>query len=157
MVNRSLGNLLRSLTKPHGQSWDSVLPQAEFAYNDLVNRSTGKSPFQIFYGMNPRDVLELRELPKEVICSEQGENFFEAIKDVHEQVKTILQKTIDKYKEHADKKRREVHFQVGDMVWVHLKKEWIPKGRHTRLMMRLIGPCTILKAFGSNAYEVKLP
>jgi hypothetical protein len=42
VVNRSLGDLLRSLVTEHHSSWDNVLPQAEFAYNDSVNRSTGK-------------------------------------------------------------------------------------------------------------------
>jgi hypothetical protein len=51
VVNRSLGDLLRSLVTEHHSSWDNILPQAEFAYNDSVNRSTGKSPFQIVYGM----------------------------------------------------------------------------------------------------------
>jgi hypothetical protein len=45
VVNRSLGNLLRSLVTKHHGSWDNILPQAEFAYNDSVKRSTGKSPF----------------------------------------------------------------------------------------------------------------
>jgi hypothetical protein len=45
VVNRSLGDLLRSLVTEHHNSWDQILPQAEFAYNDSVNRSTGKSPF----------------------------------------------------------------------------------------------------------------
>ena len=45
VINRVLGNLLRCLTKEYGQAWDQVLPQAEFAYNDSVNRTTGKSPF----------------------------------------------------------------------------------------------------------------
>jgi hypothetical protein len=50
VVNRSLGDLLRSLVVEHHSSWDKILPQAEFSYNDSVNRSTGKSPFQIIYG-----------------------------------------------------------------------------------------------------------
>jgi hypothetical protein len=45
VVNRSLGDLLRSLVTKHHSSWDHILPQAEFAYNDSMNRSTGKSPF----------------------------------------------------------------------------------------------------------------
>jgi hypothetical protein len=48
VVNRSLGDLLRSLVTEHHNSWDQILPQAEFAYNDSVNRSTGKSPFPYF-------------------------------------------------------------------------------------------------------------
>jgi hypothetical protein len=50
VVNRSLGDLLRSLVTKNHSSWDNVLPRAEFAYNDSVNRSIGKSPFEIVYG-----------------------------------------------------------------------------------------------------------
>ena len=56
VINRSLGNLLRCLTKEHGVAWDVVLPQAEFSFNDSVNRSTGLTPFQIVYGGHPRGV-----------------------------------------------------------------------------------------------------
>jgi len=51
VVNRSLGDLLRSLVTENHSSWDSILAQAEFTYNDSVNRSTCRSPFQIVYGM----------------------------------------------------------------------------------------------------------
>lgn len=62
MVNKSLGNLLRSLVGEHPQQWDQVLELAEFAYNDSPNRSIGQSPFHIVYGMHPRGVCELRNL-----------------------------------------------------------------------------------------------
>jgi hypothetical protein len=45
VVNKSLGNLLRSLSGENPSQWDLALAQVEFAYNDSVNRSTGKSPF----------------------------------------------------------------------------------------------------------------
>jgi hypothetical protein len=45
VVNKSLGDLLRSLVAEHHSQWDNILPQTEFAYNDSVNRSTGQSPF----------------------------------------------------------------------------------------------------------------
>ena len=62
VVNRSLGNLLRSLIGENSQMWDRVLAQVEFSYNDSPNRNTGYSPFQILYGMHPRGVHELRDL-----------------------------------------------------------------------------------------------
>jgi hypothetical protein len=40
-VNRSFGDLLRSLVAKHHSQWDNILPQAKFAYNDSINRSTG--------------------------------------------------------------------------------------------------------------------
>jgi len=64
VVNRSLGNLLRSLVGDRPKQWDHALFQAEFAYNYSPNRSTRKSPFQILYSMHPRGICELRDLGK---------------------------------------------------------------------------------------------
>ena len=50
VVNRSLGNLLRSIVGEHITSWDHVLPRAEFAFNSSVSRTTGRTPFEIVYG-----------------------------------------------------------------------------------------------------------
>jgi hypothetical protein len=45
VVNRSLGDLLRSLVTEHHSQWDHILLEAKFAYNDSLNRSIGHSPF----------------------------------------------------------------------------------------------------------------
>jgi hypothetical protein len=75
VVNISLGNLLRSLVIEHHNQWDLFLPQEEFAYNDSPNMSTGKSPFQILYGMKPRGVSELGDLEQSDIRSTREEYF----------------------------------------------------------------------------------
>jgi hypothetical protein len=41
VVNRILGDFLRSLVTEHHNQWDHILPQEKFAYNDSLNRSTG--------------------------------------------------------------------------------------------------------------------
>nr|GFA26772.1 transposon Ty3-G Gag-Pol polyprotein [Tanacetum cinerariifolium] len=64
VVNRSLENLLRSLIGDNAKQWDLILPQAEFAYNSSVNRTTGKSPFEVMYGRNlitPLDLVHVLE------------------------------------------------------------------------------------------------
>ena len=43
VVNRSLGNLLRSLVGDNLTTWDLVIPRAEFAYNASANRTTDTS------------------------------------------------------------------------------------------------------------------
>lgn len=44
-------------------------------YNDSPNRSTGKIPFQIVYGMKPRGVSELRDLEQTEFKSVGVEDF----------------------------------------------------------------------------------
>ena len=55
------------------------LPQAEFSYTSLVNRSVRKSPFQVVYGRNPMGVLDLVQLPLGDKISDDGEAFAEQI------------------------------------------------------------------------------
>jgi hypothetical protein len=45
VVNKILGNVLRSLVTEHHNQWDQILPQAKFEYNDSPNRRTGNIPF----------------------------------------------------------------------------------------------------------------
>ena len=91
VTNKSLGNILRSLVSEHPNQWDLALPQVEFAYNDSPNRSTGLSPFNIVYGINPRGVFELRDLGMMEKRSADAEAFAADMKLLHEQVKERLQ------------------------------------------------------------------
>jgi hypothetical protein len=157
VVNRSLGDLLRSMVTEHHNSWDNVLPQEEFAYNDSVNQSTGKSPFQIVYGTQPRGVYELRESGQATTSSTSAEEFAEAMKELHSKVKQRLIDSNQEYKCREDQHRRQLQFKVGDLVLAHLRKERFPRGTYNKLKMKKIGPCKVLRKFGENAYEIELP
>jgi hypothetical protein len=157
VVNRSLGDLLRSLVTEHHSQWDNILPQAKFAYNDSVNRSIEQSPFQVVYGMQPRGISELRDSEQTATRSASAEEFAEAMKELHSQVKERLQNSSQEYKRRADQNRRQLQFEVGDLVLAHLRKERFPRGTYNKLKMKKIGPCRVLKKFGANAYEIELP
>ena len=62
-----------------------------------------------------------------------------------------------RYKTRADLKRREVNFEEGELVMVHLKKDRFPRGTCNKLKWKKIGPCKILRKFSANAYEVEFP
>nr|GEV83512.1 ribosomal protein S3, chloroplastic [Tanacetum cinerariifolium] len=64
VTNRSLGNLPRNLNEEHPKQWDLMLPQAEFAYNQLPKRTIGKTLFEIVYGrdhITPFDLIPILE------------------------------------------------------------------------------------------------
>jgi hypothetical protein len=157
VVNKSLVNLSRSLVTEHHNQWDQILPQAEFAYNDSPNKSTGKSPFQILYGMQPRGVSELRDLEQGEIRSTRAEYFATEMHKLHSQIIEQLQSSNQKYKHIVDQHPRELQFEVGDQFLVHLRKERLPRGTYNKLKMKRIGPCKILRKFDANTYEIELP
>ena len=57
VVNRSLGNLLRSLAGEHPKQRDQILAQVAYAYNESPNKSTGQIPFHIVYGMHQEEYM----------------------------------------------------------------------------------------------------
>jgi hypothetical protein len=152
-----LGDLLRSLVTEHHSQWDHILPQEEFAYNDSLNRSTRQSPIQIVYGIQPRGVSKLKDSEQTEFRSARVEDFAEAMKELHSQVKERLQNSNQEYKCRADQHRQEIQFEVSDLILAHLRKERFPRGTYNKLKMKKIGPCKIIRKFGANAYEIELP
>jgi hypothetical protein len=67
-----------------------------------VNRSTGRSPFQILYGTQLRGVSELRDSEQASTSSASAEEFAEAMKELHMKVKQRLMDANQEYKHRAD-------------------------------------------------------
>ena len=86
------------------------MTQAEFAFNNSVNRSTGKSPFEIVYGRQSRGVAELRDLKQDEFRSAGEEYFSTEMQRLNDQVRRQKQDSNQKYKERVDQKRRKVQF-----------------------------------------------
>jgi hypothetical protein len=145
------------LVAEHHSQWDQILSQVEFAYNDSINRSIGKNPFQIVYGMNPRGVLELRDLVQNEFRSARAEDFATEMQKLDNQIKEQLQNNNKEYKHSVDQHRREIQFEVGDQVLAHLRNERFPRGTYNNLKMKKIGPCKILRKFDANAYVIDFP
>ena len=56
---------------------------AEFAFNSMVNRSTGHSPFTIVYTKAPNSTVDLITLPKS--ASKSVEQLAEQIQQLHQE------------------------------------------------------------------------
>jgi hypothetical protein len=83
--------LLRSPVIDQGCQWNQILAQTEFAFNNSVNRSTRKIPFEIVYGIHPRRIIELRDLNQDEFKSVGAKDFATGMQKLHDRVKEKLQ------------------------------------------------------------------
>ena len=157
VVNRSLGNLLRCLAGERPKQWDLLLPQAEFAYNSSINRSTGKTPFESLYGRPIPHFLDRTPLPIHTHSSATAEDYVQHITNVQREIFEKLQDSTNKYKFSADQHRKYSEFQEGDLVLVYFSRNRFPAGSYGKLSRRKFGPFRILKRLGPNAYLLDLP
>ena len=95
-------------------------------------------------------------LPLSERVSTDGKRRADTIKKLHEQVRVNIETKTEGYKRYANKKRKELVFQEGDLVWVHLRKERFPEERKSKLMPRVDGPFRILRRINDNAYQLDL-
>ncbi|KAL0285778.1 UNVERIFIED_CONTAM: Transposon Ty3-I Gag-Pol polyprotein [Sesamum radiatum] len=156
VVNRTLSTLLQTIVKKNLRSWEECLPHVEFAYNRAVH-STKFSPFQIVYGFNPLAPIDLMPLPLQERINMDGKKCAEFIKQIHEKVKSNIERMTQQYMNRVNKGRKRVIFEPGDLVWLHLRKERFPDKRKSKLMPRGDGPFRVLKRINDNAYKLDLP
>jgi hypothetical protein len=157
VTNRTLGTLLRTLIKSNSKAWDTLLPHAEFAYNKAPSKTTGLSSFKVVYGVDPLTPLDLVPRAFDEKPSVEATKRVEEIQQLHELVKTKIEKSNASYQNQANKHKKKKVFQPGDLVWVHLRKERFPQKRKSKLMPRADGPFEVLERVNDNAYKVNLP
>ena len=98
VTNRLLGNFLRCLVGDAIRTWDSKLPQAEFAHNHALNRSLGFCPFQVVYDLISRGPVDLSTLPDRSRLHGDATAFVDSVTEVHTQALSNLESATSTYK-----------------------------------------------------------
>ena len=89
--------------------------------------------------------------------SKPVENFAKHIHDLHAEIRQKISLSNEEYKLVVDVHRRSKELNVGDYVMVFIRPERIPKIFSKKIYTRAIGPYTIIRKLGSNAYLLDLP
>jgi hypothetical protein len=137
--------------------WEECLPHIELAYNRSLHSTTKMCPFEIVYGFVPRAPIDLLPLPSSVQNDLDATQRAELILKLHETTKDNIERMNAKYKIAGDRGRKHVVFDVGDLVWLHLRKDRFPELRKSKLMPRAAGPFKVLEKINDNAYKLELP
>lgn len=114
-------------------------------------------PFEIVYGFVPRAPIDLLPLPSSVQNNLDASQHAELILKLHATTKENIEHMNAKFKIVGDKGRKHVVFDVGDLVWLHLRKDRFPDLRKSKLMPRAAGPFKVLERINDNAYKLELP
>ena len=137
--------------------WEDCLPHIEFAYNRSLHSTTKLCPFEVVYGFVPRAPIDLLPLPSSVQTKFDATQRAELILNLHKTTRENIERMNAKYKTAGDRGRKHVVFDVGDFVWLHLRKDRFPDLRKSKLMPRADGPFKILEKLNDNAYKLELP
>lgn len=152
-VNQYLEQYLRAFVSYQQDNWASLLPMAEFAYNNSVNSSTGYTPFFANNARHPRF------LPKAVtnVQVPAAEERASALAQIQEELKSNMAIAAERVKYFYDKHVAEQpSFEEGSKVW--LRSDNVKTTRPTKkLDHKLLGPFTVVKKLSSLTYKLELP
>jgi hypothetical protein len=156
VVNRMLSTMLRVVLKKNIKMWEECLSHVEFAYNRSLHSTTNMCPFEIVYGLVPRTPIDLMHLPSSEKLIFDAKQRTELMLKLHETTKENIERMNAKYKISGDKGRKQLDFEPGDLIWLHLRKERFSDLRKSKLIPRADGPFKVLEKINENAYNIDL-
>jgi hypothetical protein len=157
VTNRVLGVYLRCLAGDRPRSWLHWLPWAEYCYNTSYQSVLQTTPFKVVFGRDPPTLASYQPgVARVVALDKQLQHRDEFLAEIRER----LLQAQDFIKQSYDKNHRDVHFEVGDWVWLRLHQRSavaIKDKTAANLAPRYYGPYEVLERIGSLAYRLRLP
>jgi hypothetical protein len=152
-VNQVMEGYLRCFIDVDQETWPSLLPLAEFTYNNTLNVSTQQTPFFTNFGYHPRlDFL----VPTSSLVP-VAESRIEEIHANHNLLKQSLAHAQATYKYQADKNRLPApEYTVGQLVWLD-RRNIDSKRVCAKLDSKKLGPYSVTEKISSHAYRLALP
>ena len=153
---QTLEDMLRSCVLQFKGHWNEYLPLAEFTYNNSYHSSIEMSPYEALYGKQCRTPLCWNETGERKLL---GPEIIQATVDKVNVIRSKLKAAQDRQKSYADKRRRDLEFEVEDRVFLKLSpwKGVVRFGKRGKLSPRYIGPFEIVERVGPVAYRLDLP
>jgi hypothetical protein len=127
----------------YGTKWEDCLPFAEFSYNNSYQASLQMAPFEALYGRKCCTPLNWSETGDSKIL---GPDILQEAKERVHMICEHLKAAQSRQKSYSDKRSRELTFQIGDFVYLHVSplkgmQRFQVRGK---LAPRYIGPFKIL-------------
>ncbi|GAA5879222.1 hypothetical protein JCM16303_003124 [Sporobolomyces ruberrimus] len=160
-TNKTVVQVLRSLVSRTQSDWSRHLATTEYATNSATNVSTGRTPFELVLGFNPRVSPPLDSSLSNVPATEQliaeRESMLAEAQDRLRMAKVAQSIQIDA------KRRKDEIYEVGDKVLLTSRdrraryKSNVADPRAAKLFPRYNGPYEIIESFPHQSqYRLRL-
>ena len=140
-------------------NWSTWLPMAEFADNNAQSAATGMTPFYLNKGFHPRMSFDTDPTnpttSRERLQLETAKDITTHMETALQVAKRALQDTRETMAKTVNKRRKEVQYHPGDMVFLSSRN--IKTTRPSKkLDDKMLGPFKVLAAVGTS-YRLQLP
>lgn len=163
-VNRVLKSMISAFVTDNQRVWDENLAALACAVNTAVHEATGRTPYFVNFGKEM--ILHASEYSRSVDIensvdsnASQHNNLVkrvEALVKLREFVNKRLQKAHQKSRDQYNLRRRDIHFQEGDLVWKRLFAISDAGNYYSaKLAGKFEGPYKIRKKIGYCVYELE--
>lgn len=149
-TNQTLEQMLRTFIQLDQSQWERLLPALELAYNTTPNASTGMSPFQVMIGENPKTAKSY-----ETYLYQDSPDMQKLFRMLVARAMSHISRAQKQQQKQANKKRRNVRYNVGDKVWLSTTN--LPAEGCNKFKEKFLGPFPITKVINNVAYRLELP
>lgn len=158
--NRTMHNLLRTLSVEQKRKWPEYLPELVYIYNSTIHSSTGYTPYFLMFGRDP--ILPIDHLLGIVDTSSASTNTYnvseyvskhkDKLETAFENAKRNLEDNAEKRKEQFNRNTKEYLIPVGTRVLTRNRVQ----GRNKIQDMWDSTPYKVIDSLGDNVYSIQL-
>ncbi len=146
-ANQVLEQYLQVYMNYQQDDWATLLPMAEFAYNNATNVTTGVSPFFTNKGYH----LEFTVDPQVETSSAEVQAFVVDLEHIQAELKENIAQAQERYWKNADKHRMEApKLKIGDQAYVKAKF-FRTRQPSNKLLEKNLGPYDMIGKPGTHS------
>src|SRR6266436_1155744 len=152
-ANQVLEQYLQVYTNYQQDDWATLLPMAEFAYNNATNVTTGVSPFFANKGYHPEFTVD----PQVKTSSAKAQTFMVDLECVQAELKENIAQAQERYQKNVDKHRVEApKLKISDQAYVKVKF-FRTRQPSKKLSEKNLGPYDMIGKPGTHSVTLHLP
>src|SRR5258706_14177899 len=152
-ANQVLEQYLWVYMNDQQDDWATLLPMAEFAYNNTTNVTTGVSPFFTNKGYHPELTVDLQT----ETSLAKAQAFMADLECIQVELKENITQAQERYWKNADKHRVEApKLNISDQAYVKAKF-FRTRQPSKKLSEKNLGPYDVIEKLGTHSITLHLP